>query len=284
MKWINKTKTNNHKKKKKSKHSRDDSISEEQFERLLEVCERSRDPLGNKFLVITMGVGGLRDGEAGHMKRSWIDFKRKEINIPAYDPCSCTYCCGLWKKKYGKNKQNFSKENVAKKQWVPKTPAGARIIPYDFNPLFENIINEFFQKYLQWPFGVKAIYDRIKALGRLAGIPNIHPHALRSTAATFLANDGMTHDHLMKFMGWDAEEMARIYINKARINLRSQLEKIYGIKNDLPSDISYRVFCLSALGKKLILRKPRRNEEKWLRQLLIPETDSSNKQTGLSAY
>lgn len=266
------------KKKKNCKHSRDDSLTEDQFERLLKTSDQTKNPLENKFLVIIMGIGGLREGEVAHMKRSWINFKRKEINIPAHDPCSCNYCCERWRKNYKKNKQKFSKENVAKTRWVPKTNAGARTIPYGFNPLFENIINEFFQKYECWPFNVSRIFKRIKALGILAGIPNLHPHALRSTAATRFANDGMTEQPLMKIMGWDSEEMARFYVNKAQIKVQEHLERIYGKKLSLPSDLSYRVFCISTLGRNLILRKPRRNEEKWLRQLLIPEKDSRTQQ------
>jgi integrase len=268
--------------KKKRRHTRDDALSEDQFERLLDVIEKSKDPLGNKFLVITMGIGGMREGEVAHIQTSWIDFKRKEIHIPAYDPCSCTYCCERWKEKYGKQNKIFSKENVVKKQWVPKTNAGARDIPFGFNPLFENIINEFFKKYSRWPFSVATIYERIRALGRLAGIPNLHPHALRSTRSTQFANDGMPERHLMKIMGWDDEKMGRKYINNAQINVSEQLEKMYGKKISLPSDISYRVFRVSNIGKKLILRKPRQNEEKWLRHLLIPEEDSRTKQSMFS--
>lgn len=264
-------------KKKKRRHSRDNSISLEQFERLLNVCEKSSDPLGNKFLVIPMVVGGFREAEIAHMKLSWIDFERKEIHVPAYDPCDCNSCCRAWKQKFGKSNKIFSKENVKKTQWEPKTPAGVRTVYFEFNPLFENIIFEYFKKYPRCPLSVSAIYKRIRALGKLAEIPKLHPHALRSTSASFLAGDGLQHDHLKKLMGWDSDEMAKMYINKANIKPREQLEKIYGKRSNLPTDMSYRVFCLTTIGKKLILRKHRPNEEKWLRDLLSKDQEAQRK-------
>jgi site-specific recombinase XerD len=45
------------------------------------------------------------------------------------------------------------------------------------------------------------VYKRVKAYGRLAGIPEVTPHRLRHTLATLLINEGMPIVSLQKFLG-----------------------------------------------------------------------------------
>jgi len=47
----------------------------------------------------------------------------------------------------------------------------------------------------------QTVYNRLKAYGRLVGIPGLSPHRLRHTLATMLINEGMPITSLQKFLG-----------------------------------------------------------------------------------
>lgn len=262
-------------------HWVDDSITQDQLHQVLKACERTNQVSENKYAGTTTGKLGMREGESIHMQFNWIDFEEEVIRIPVHEPCDCTYCCGRWREKLGRRGRTtiFSMEMVSKEQWTPKSPAGIRTIPFGFDPEIRDVLQDFFKKYKKWPYGVKAMQDRIRQLGKMVGIPNLGPHPLRSTAATNFALDGMNVFTLMRIMGWDDIKMAMIYVNKAGINIKQEFEKIYGSKKpDLKKDINYRVFYLTPTARKLLLRKRRPDEEEWLKHLLIPEEDSRTQQ------
>jgi integrase len=258
-------------------HWADDSITPDQLHQVMRACERNGEVLENKYAVITTGKLGMREGEAAHMQKKWIDFKEEVIRIPAHDPCDCNYCCGRWKQKLGRKGRTtiFSMEMVSKEQWTPKRPASIRTIPFGFDPEIGDILQDFFKKYQKWPYSVRAMCGRIRMLGKMVGILNLSPHPLRCTAATKFALDGMNAYVLMRVMGWDDIKMAMCYVNKAAIDIKQEFKKIYGMeKHDLKKDINYRVFYLTPTARKLLTRKRRPDEEEWLKHLFIPEEDS----------
>ncbi len=268
-------------------HWKDDSIHPEQLHQVLRACERTDEVLENKYAVITAGKLGMREGEACHMQRTWIDFEQKVIRIPQHDPCDCPYCINRWKQKLGRKGRTtiFSIEMVAKEQWTPKREASVRTIPFDFDPEIEQVLRDFFTKYKRWPYSVKSFYWRIKILGKMIGIPKLGPHPLRCTAATKFAMDGMNVFLLMRTMGWDDIEQAQYYVDKAGIHIKEEFKKLYGEKKfDFKKDINYRVFYLTPLEKKFLMRKRRPNEFEWLKNLLIPEEDSKTQQHRLNEY
>jgi len=44
------------------------------FRLLMNACKQSDEMIVNKFLILMMGMLGLRIGEIIHMKRTWVDF------------------------------------------------------------------------------------------------------------------------------------------------------------------------------------------------------------------
>ncbi|WP_181685834.1 tyrosine-type recombinase/integrase [Halorhabdus salina] len=82
-------------------HSRDDALTDRQFERLLEGARQLPEPrdFEARFVVLVAGRLGLRGGEIAHLSADWIDEDQRVISIPEHDPCTkgkdggvCGYC------------------------------------------------------------------------------------------------------------------------------------------------------------------------------------------------
>ena len=250
----------------------------------------------------------MRCGEIAHMTRDWVDFITDIIKIPGYQPCACTYCKTRMKKELGRiliknmkkeieNERNIkiknkdiskyninipdiriSDEDVMKKRWKPKTKQGIRSIPFFFNPDLKEVLKEFFDTYEKCPLSVVSVRHRIKHLGKLAGLKNVYPHALRATAALKLAIDNATGETIRVFMGWKDISMANVYVRMAGKQMTDALEKVY--PRDQVNSTEYaahRAYFLNSHGKKLMQRKRRKDEVEWLLNLLLSKYNSIQK-------
>ena len=177
------------------------ALSEKDFWKLVEACRDTAQVKENRFLILVMGIPGLRVGETVHMRRYWVDFEREVITIPRHQPCSCSYCKSILKKKHGRN--DIAKGEIMEEQWHPKSDAAVRSIPFGFSQDVKHILKLFFSKHRQWPYSVSSIGRRIKHVTRLAGLENIYPHRLRAMAAYRFIDAGVDPIDLCKIMGWD---------------------------------------------------------------------------------
>ena len=50
------------------RHSKENALERDEFEELVEACDKSLFPRQNRFLVLVMGRLGLRAAEVAHMK------------------------------------------------------------------------------------------------------------------------------------------------------------------------------------------------------------------------
>ena len=107
------------------RHSKEDSLEEDEFEKLVEACDKSLFPKQNRFLVLVMGRLGLRAAEVAHMKESWLVKPRKMIRIPEHEPCDCSSCRAQAKQRAEVN-DDISFKEAMKMQWrvKRKTPPG----------------------------------------------------------------------------------------------------------------------------------------------------------------
>lgn len=238
--------------------------NDEKFNRLLRACNKTKQPLENKFLILVLGILGLRAGELAHLKEKWIDFDRKEIIIPLHEPCDCKYCTDKMKKQL---KKNVSSHEVMKEYWHPKTVGGVRTVYFGFNEELEEILKEMMDKYHKCPYTPIAITHRVRRLGEQIDI-KVYPHSLRSRAASKFSNDGMSLGALQNIMGWKNTEMAEHYIRSSGRMARKELGKLYEKEQKHSNNyLSRRKFYLTHLGKKLVHRKPWRKEESWFKRL-----------------
>jgi len=183
-----------------------------EFRLLMKTCEQTGEPIVNKFLILMMGLLGLRIGEIIHMGETWVDFENEIITIPSYEPCDCNYCIKYMKRKV--KCKNITPQEVMKECWKPKTEAGARSIPFGFDPEVREVLEKFMTKYKKCPLSARQIQHRITQLEELAGVSHITSHALRAYAITKFAYDGVNTATLQTVMGWNDLSTADTHIRR----------------------------------------------------------------------
>ena len=71
-------------------------------------------------------------------------------------------------------------------------------------------------------FGYYGLYNTVKRRGALIGLPDLHPHQLRSTSAVRWLRKGGSPTGLMAQAGWASVDMLRRYIKAAESELAAE--------------------------------------------------------------
>ncbi len=216
---------------KKSKKTKMEFLGRLERNKLVQACERIPQPLVDKFLVLMMGVIGIRIGELVHMTKDWFDFTNKMIRIPSHQPCNCQYCTMQLRQMM--KRKDISLEDVQKKLWKSKNAASARTIYYGFDSELVCIVNDFFKKYERFPLSPIQTCTHLRRLGMTAKMDTISPICLRRTAAMKFAYDGMNVKALQTIMGWANIQVASRFVDRSGAMLKDELEGLYedGTKN-----------------------------------------------------
>lgn len=198
-----------------TRHSHQDALDDSTYEQLVDATAELRHPFDAEALTILVLAGrlGMRAGEISHMTEDWIDWERKIIEIPTWEPCDCGYCRQQAQQAADHNEE-LSFEEALANRWEPKTSTSARAIPFDFDDEIEAIIQEFFTRWDEYPHSRASINRRVDRVAEAADFPTskIYPHALRATAATFHAYRGLPSTALQSLMGWAKLATAEKYI------------------------------------------------------------------------
>lgn len=224
------------------RHSKDDALTETQFEQLLEGARRLNDDYyldsGPEFAIYILGRLGLRRGELAHLKEDWIDWREEMIRIPSHEPCRkgkdggpCGYCRQLAEQRAEHNDE-IDVETALDWTWTPKTKAAARDVYFGFDPRLKLYIERFFDRNVVdgWPASANAVNRRVnRAAEEADGLKRsmVHPHALRATAATWHSSRGLEMLPLMQLMGWAQPQTAEVYIGRSGENTARQLNAIH---------------------------------------------------------
>lgn len=246
------------------RHSKEDALTEREFELLLEGASSLKDYYGNQatFLILLLGRLGMRKGEVAHMKRHWIDFENKMIRIPYHEKCHkardsdslCGYCKQLAKQKAKVETENHIDEvydshleihepghhiNPEKytypedryeEMWTAKTEAASRDVYYGWNARIELYINRFFEQYDEWCWSAGAINRRVTKAAEKArelDASNVFPHALRATAATFHVGADLGGENLTQMFGWVDMRTGNRYVARSAKHTARQLDAIH---------------------------------------------------------
>lgn len=204
------------------RHAQQDAVDEQTFERLLKAAGRMNEPYDAECRLILLLGGrlGLRAGEITHLRSEWIDWSRKHIRIPAFDPCDhgendepCGYCRKQARQRVQKN-DDIEFEQALEERWTPKTRHSVRTIPFDFDERIEEILEEFFFMRDGYPLSRCSVNRRVDRICEEAGYPTdeLYPHALRATAATWHAYSGVPVVALQSFFGWSDLATAQKYV------------------------------------------------------------------------
>lgn len=224
------------------RHSKDRSLDEREFELLLEGAHQlarsdhyyDPDP---PMTIYVMGRLGLRRGELVHMRESWINWREKRIEIPAHSPCDMGkggIVCGDCKQQAQQRVEHadgLSLEEALRLSWAPKTEAGVRHVYYGHDTRAEMYLERYFgsDEYTRYEPSGTAVSRRVKRAAELApemDPEDVHPHGLRSTAATQFAAEGLGIYQLMQVMGWVKMSTAEAYISRNSVKTAKALDAL----------------------------------------------------------
>lgn len=221
-----------------TKHSKEDALSEREFELLWEGAGRMDGYRRTeaRFIVMAAGRLGLRAGEIAHLREDWLDRRQQQIKIPAHQPCrkgkhggTCGYCRQQIQQCVNYN-DDVQRCDIDDHWWRPKTEAGVRGVPYDFQARAGMAIERFFDEFDAFERSYTAIGRRLKTAAELApelDPQDIYPHALRATAATYHASRGLDVHPLTSLLGWANLSTAEVYIARSDSNTQRALRSAH---------------------------------------------------------
>ena len=151
---------------------------------------------------------GLRVSELSNISISDINFDKKEIKV-----------LGKGNKEriilFSEDTSNVIKEYLKCRNIILKNNNG-----YQFDePLFMNKSNTRRLK-------SSGIQNMLKKLRKPSGVMRLHPHLLRSTAATNLVKDGVSIDIVSKYLGHSGLNVIQRYVINSQEYINSELQKV----------------------------------------------------------
>lgn len=128
------------------------------------------------------------------------------------------------------NEETVTYETAAGEMWKPKTSNAARRVPFDHDARAEIVVEEFFDRFDQWPESQSTINRRVDEVLRAVPeftVETTTPHGLRATAATHIASRGLEALPMQAMFGWSSISTARNYVANSPENTQRQLHQIY---------------------------------------------------------
>lgn len=220
------------------RHAHQDAVGEQQFEHLLATCNDLRPPYDAECRLILLLGGrlGLRAGEITHLREAWVDWDRQHLSIPQHDACDhgedgsiCGYCHKQAVQAVEKN-DDLQLEDALAQRWSPKTPHSVRTIPFGFDDRIVTVLEEFFFHRDNYPRSRSSINRRVDRIAEAAGMQRdeLYPHALRATAATYHAYQGLPVAALQSLFGWSQLSTAQKYVRLSGGATQDALQSVYG--------------------------------------------------------
>jgi integrase len=211
-----------------------DAPDKDEFERLIQAANLSNSAsrtIEDKFITYGAGRLTLRSGALLHLHEEWVDKRRKIINVPQLDSCTCGYCKERARKLCARN-EDISYEEALDSYWSPKCPASARAIPYGFSETAIEIVERFVDEVGHLDMDQSTINRRVNTLQARAQTGNVYPHALRAAAAFFWANLGLEAVYLLAIMGWKDLRVAVHYIRASGTQLNERIRQLVAEAHD----------------------------------------------------
>lgn len=218
--------------------TREHVLSEPEYERLLIGAGElgGSEAMESRAAILIMGRLGLRGGEMTHLDGSWVDLRGKMLSIPVHDPCTkgrgggpCGSCRQAARQRVTHGDER-SVDDILEDYWQPKTSAAVRDIPFDFSTRVEVAIRLLVGEHGGWPHSFSTLQRRIQdAADAAPGLDgwSAKTHALRGTAATYHAGNGVEKEPLKALMGWRSDEVHTKYLAVNGAITQRALRKVY---------------------------------------------------------
>lgn len=231
------------------RHSHQDAVDEQTFSRLLDAADELENDVHSVEATVILylaGRLGMRAGEIAHMRSSWVNWDKQQIEIPYRQDCDKGRrggMCGYCKKQSAQNARKRNRhlldtayadldedavhapasvyadvydefttaEEMRATMWSPKTHNSARAIPFGFSDDVERALEEFFFHFDRYSHSRVSVNRRVDAVAERVGV-DLYPHALRATAASWHAYRGVPAVALQSLFGWAKIAVAQKYI------------------------------------------------------------------------
>jgi len=187
------------------RHSRDLALTGNELDELFKACFTPRE----KVVICCLASLGMRVSEVAHLEKTWVDFQRRAVRIPASEVCGCGEC----------------KRKRWPGVWRPKSNASVRTIVYKDFPVCGGVVGHFFAIFEDVGItrqGINKLVSRVA--GRTAITTRVTPHGLRATAASNYANAGLSAQGLREVMGWEELGTAQAYIKRSGRTAAQEIE------------------------------------------------------------
>lgn len=211
------------------RHTHQDAPSARAFERLVDACDQLKEPyrIEARLICLLAGRLGLRGGEIAHFSLRWLNWDCKLIRIPVFDSCNCGYCRRRARAE-ADNSDQLNYSHALAGRWQPKTAAVARVISFDASLRVEFCIEEFADRYEEFPKSPSTINRRLSEAAAQADVDGrVYPHCVRATAASYHSYREVTPVPLQGLMGWSDLTTAQKYIRISGTATARAIPKAY---------------------------------------------------------
>lgn len=185
-------------------HSKEYILTPDEVHRVEATARSPRE----KLYCRLMARWGLRAGEVAHVCPEWVSYQRGELRIPLM--CRCATCVA-----HGS-------------PWRPKNEASARTIPLHIHTETWEALRVFLTHYStagEAQVTRQGVWGLVKRLADRAGVQHrLFPHALRATAATQMADMGLSAEQLARALGWATARHTQPYIRLAAVGIEKAFE------------------------------------------------------------
>lgn len=208
-----------------SRSARPEAASQAEWEGLLEAATSWRD----RFLLVLLWFCGLRIGEALGLRKEDLHFM---------DHASALGCSIPGPHLHVVRREDNPNRASAKSRHDRSVPVGAILLAYydryaeerlacavagrsDF--VFVNL----FHAPLGAPMSASAVRQGLRTLSRRAGLARaVHPHMLRHSAGSEMAEAGVAIDVVQELLGHRSITSTQIYVHPSRARMRQAVEAV----------------------------------------------------------
>jgi integrase/recombinase XerD len=202
-----------------------DAATQQEWEALLEAASSWRD----RFLLVLLWFEGLRIGEALGLRRQDLHFVTDARSLGCSLPGPHLHVV---------RREDNSNRASAKSRANRCVPVGAIVLAYCDRYLEERIACQaadgcdfvfvnLFHAPLGQPMTASAVRQWLRALSRRAGLSRaVHPHMLRHSMGSELAEAGVAIDVVQALLGHASITSTQVYLHPSRARMRQAVEAV----------------------------------------------------------
>jgi integrase/recombinase XerD len=199
-----------------------------EWEALLEAAACWRD----RFVLVLLWFGGLRIGEVLGLRRSDLHFTGSSTSLGCREPGPHLHVV---------HRDANPNRASAKSRNDRVVPVGAWVLAYYDRYAEERlacpaadhcdfVLVNLFHPPLGAPMTASAVRQWFRGLSRRAGLPRpIHPHMLRHSAGTEMAEAGVGIEVVQALLGHGSITSAQVYVHPSPARMREAVEKVQNV-------------------------------------------------------